>query len=111
MRQNQGWYPQDPRASERVGEPAQSGPRPAGHAPPVICVVEELDGHLSAPDDGMVDPAYPVNTYFYGLLRLPRRRSPKNQPSHQHQSIIFAVQLAEPLNSDQALRAWISMIY
>jgi len=39
-------------------------PDPRANAPPVLCVVEDVGGYLPTPDDNMVDPFYPVDTYF-----------------------------------------------
>jgi hypothetical protein len=40
-------------------------PEPRANAPPVLCVVEHVGGYLPTPDDNMVDPFYPVDTYFF----------------------------------------------
>jgi hypothetical protein len=34
------------------------------NAPPVLCVVEDVDVYLPTPDDDMVDPSYSLDAFF-----------------------------------------------
>ena len=65
-------------------------PDPRANAPPVLCVVEDVGDYLPTPDDNMVDPFYPVDTYFLVVFCGATQAFARKSASHAARSEISA---------------------